>query len=202
MNKGDSTATKQSTDFAAHIDGHSAAVEAAKSSIDAAVNRAGEALLEALRAGRRVYCFGNGGSATQASHLAGELTGRFKVDRAPLPAIALSSDPATVTCIANDYGFGAVFERQIEALATVGDIAIGMTTSGMSENIVRGLRAARSRGAITIALTGAAGLIGGEADHLIAVPSDETAYVQEIHLIVLHIWCRAIDREFAPQRSG
>jgi D-sedoheptulose 7-phosphate isomerase len=113
-----------------------------------------------------------------------------------LPAIALTSDAATVTCIANDYGFGAVFERQAEALVTVGDVAIGMTTSGKSENIIRGLRAARSRGAVTIALTGSAGLVGGEADHLIAVPSEETAYVQEVHLIVIHIWCRAIDREF------
>jgi D-sedoheptulose 7-phosphate isomerase len=203
MRVSDSAGTESDTDFAAHIAahfaGHRAAVDAAEDSISAAVERAGDALVEALRAGRRVYCFGNGGSATQASHLAGELIGRFKLDRAPLPAIALSSDPATVTCIANDYGFAAVFERQIEALATVGDIAIGMTTSGKSENIIRGLRAARTHGAITIALTGAAGLVDGEPDHMIAVPSDETAYVQEIHLIVLHIWCRAIDKEFGKR---
>jgi D-sedoheptulose 7-phosphate isomerase len=196
MKKGDSTETESDNWFSAHFDGHRAAVDAAQRSIAPAVDRAGKALVEALRAGRRVYCFGNGGSATQASHLAGELAGRFKLDRPPLPAIALTSDAATVTCIANDYGFGAVFERQAEALVTVGDVAIGMTTSGKSENIIRGLRAARSRGAVTIALTGSAGLVGGEADHLIAVPSEETGYVQEIHLIVIHIWCRAIDREF------
>jgi D-sedoheptulose 7-phosphate isomerase len=199
---GGSKRTEPATDFAAHFEGHRALVDAAEESIAASVERAGEALLEALRAGRRVYCFGNGGSATQASHLAGELTGRFSIDRAPLPAIALSSDPATVTCIANDYGFGAVFERQVEALVAVGDIAIGMTTSGRSENIIRGLRAARSRGGITIALTGAAGLVDGEADHVIAVPSEETAHVQELHLMVLHIWCVAVDREFAAAAVG
>ena len=196
MRRDHSTGTEAETDYSAHFSGHRDAIDASEEAIGPAVGRAGAAMLDALRAGRRVYCFGNGGSATQASHLAGELAGRFNVDRAPLPAIALSSDNATLTCIANDYGFAAVFERQAEALVTVGDVVIGMTTSGKSENIIRGLRAARSRGAITIALTGGAGLVGGEAEHVIAVPSNETAYVQEIHLMVIHIWCRAIDREF------
>jgi D-sedoheptulose 7-phosphate isomerase len=149
--------------------------------------------VEALRAGRKVIAFGNGGSAAQASHMVGELMGRFSATRRPFPAVALSSDPGTVTCISNDFGYDALFERQAQALARPGDVAFGFTTSGRSENVRRGLAAARARGATTVAVTGAAGLVGGSADHVIAVPSDVTAHVQEVHLMLLHVWCMYID---------
>ena len=150
-------------------------------------------LVRALGEGRKVIAFGNGGSAAQASHLAGELLGRFSATRQPFPAIALASDAGTVTCIANDFGYDLLFERQVRALAQPGDVAFGFTTSGRSENVRRGLEEARKRGAVTVAVVGAAGLAGGSADHVLAVPSDETAHVQEVHLMLLHVWCIYID---------
>jgi D-sedoheptulose 7-phosphate isomerase len=153
-----------------------------------------DAMAGALVAGRKVIAFGNGGSATQASHLVGELVGRFKDNRRPLPAIALACDPAAVTCIANDFGYETLFERQVEAFTQPGDIAVGLTTSGKSENVLRGLVAGKKGGAITIALTGAAGLAdGATADHVLAVPSRITAHIQEMHLMLLHLWCITID---------
>jgi len=153
------------------------------------------ALVASLEAGHKVIAFGNGGSAAQASHLVGELLGRYKMTRQPFPAIALVSDAGTVTCITNDFGYEVLFERQVEALAREGDIAFGFTTSGRSENVRRGLLKARERGAVAIAVTGAAGLIGGEADHILAVPSDVTAHVQEVHLMLLHVWCSYVDEK-------
>jgi len=153
------------------------------------------ALVEALGAGRKVVAFGNGGSAAQASHLVGELLGRFKLTRRPFPAVALASDASTVTCITNDFSYEVLFERQVEALAQPGDIAFGFTTSGRSENVRRGLLKAGERGAVTVAVTGAAGLVGGEADHVLAVPSDVTAHVQEVHLMLLHVWCIYVDEK-------
>ena len=153
-----------------------------------------DAMADALVAGRKVIAFGNGGSATQASHLVGELIGRFKDNRRPLPAVALACDPAAVTCIANDFGYGTLFERQVEAFTQPGDVAIGLTTSGKSENVLRGLAAGKKAGAITVALTGAAGLAdGATADHVLAVPSKVTAHIQEMHLMLLHLWCVTID---------
>ena len=153
------------------------------------------ALVEALGAGHKVIAFGNGGSAAQASHLVGELLGRFKLTRRPFPAVALASDASTVTCITNDFSYEVLFERQVEALAQPGDIAFGFTTSGRSENVRRGLLKAGERGAVTVAVTGAAGLVGGEADHVLAVPSDVTAHVQEVHLMLLHVWCIYVDEK-------
>jgi len=167
-----------------------------------AAQAAGRAIIESLSRGGKVICFGNGGSATQASHLAGELVGRFHRARRPLPAVSLASDGGTMTCIGNDFGYPDLFARQMEAFAHAGDVAIGLTTSGKSENVVRALDVARRRGVVTIALTGAAGLTGGDADHLIAVPSENTAHVQEVHLMVLHAWCIAIDDVFGGERSS
>jgi D-sedoheptulose 7-phosphate isomerase len=129
--------------------------------------------------------------------MAGELIGRFKETRRPYAALALGGDVGSVTCIANDFGYGALYERQIEGLAQSGDVVIGLTTSGTSENVVRGLAMARTKGAVTIALTGAKGLTGVEADYVIAVPSTVTAHIQEVHLMVLHAWCIALDAALA-----
>jgi D-sedoheptulose 7-phosphate isomerase len=184
-----------------HFASHQRVVEQCLARLSGEAEEVARVLAGALRAGRKVIAFGNGGSATQASHLVGELLGRFDVTRRPFPAVALSSDPGTVTCIANDFGYDALFERQAQALAEAGDVAIGFTTSGRSENVRRGLEAARARGAVTVALTGGAGLVGGTADHVLAVPSDATAHVQEAHLMLLHVWCIHIDEELGRVRS-
>lgn len=179
--------------FATHFSEHQKIIDACIASLQPASDAAEEAIISCLGRGGKVLAFGNGGSATQASHLVEELIGRFKETRRPLPAISLVSDPGVVTCIANDFGYGAVFERQVEGLATMGDAVVGITTSGRSENVLRGLRAAKDKGAITIALCGKHGLKDAEADHLIAVPSEEGAYIQEVHLMLLHVWCIAVD---------
>jgi len=160
-----------------------------------------DAVALAFTSGNKVLLFGNGGSATQASHMVGELLGRYKDTRRPIAAIALGSDPGSVTCIANDFGYEALFERQVEALAAPRDVAIGLTTSGKSENVLRGLEAAKKRGATTIALCGSAGLARGGADHVVCVPSDITAHIQEVHLMLLHVWCVAIDAALAEGES-
>ena len=137
-------------------------------------------------------------STTETRRIVGELLGRFEQTRRPFPAIALASDPAVVTCIGNDFGFDALFERQIEALANSGDVVFGFTTSGRSENVKRGLAAAKKRAAVTVALTGGSGLDEGMADYELRVPSLSTACIQEVHLILLHIWCMKLDRFFSP----
>lgn len=176
-------------------------MEASADVIADSVARSGMALLKAVREGRLILSFGNGGSATQASHLAGELIGRYRETRRPYAAVALGGDVGSVTCISNDFGYGALYERQIEGLARAGDVAIGFTTSGTSENVVRGLAAARRRGAVTIALTGEKGISGGECDHVVAVPSTVTAHIQEVHLMVLHAWCAFIDSAILADES-
>jgi D-sedoheptulose 7-phosphate isomerase len=128
--------------------------------------------------------------------------GRYKDTRRPLAALALGSDPGPVTCIANDFGYESVFARQLEALAAPGDVAIGLTTSGKSENVLRGLEAAKKRGATTIALCGGAGLARSGADHILCVPSNITAHIQEVHLMLLHVWCVAIDAALAAAPEG
>jgi len=178
--------------FAKHFGEH-AKVIAACNALQKPSDAAAAAIIASLKGGGKVLAFGNGGSATQASHLVEELIGRFKETRRPLPAVSLVSDSGVVTCIANDFGYAALFERQLEALAAEGDVAVGITTSGKSENVLRGFAAAKKKGAVTIALCGAQGLHGLSADHVISVPSDNGAYIQEVHLMLLHVWCIAVD---------
>jgi D-sedoheptulose 7-phosphate isomerase len=179
--------------IAEHFSAHQEVIERSIKALEHKAEEVGRALVKALSEGHKIIAFGNGGSATQASHLVGELLGRFKATRQPFPAIALASDAGTVTCIGNDFGYDVLFERQVQALAQPGDVALGYTTSGKSENVRRGLLKAKECGAVTVAVTGAAGLVGGTADHVIAVPSDVTAHVQEVHLMLLHVWCIYID---------
>lgn len=177
-----------------YFEAHQTVVRESLSALAPAIAASADAMADALVAGRKVIAFGNGGSATQASHLVGELVGRFKNNRRPLPAVALACDPAAVTCIANDFGYETLFERQVEAFTQSGDIAVGLTTSGKSPNVLRGLAAGKKGGAVTIALTGAAGLAeGATADHVLAVPSTITAHIQEMHLMLLHLWCVTVD---------
>ena len=158
-------------------------------------------LCAAFAAGRRVYTFGNGGSAADAQHLAAELVGRYLRDRRPLPAVALSVDPSVVTCIANDYDFDRVFSRQVEALAGPGDVVIGFTTSGRSANVVGGLDAARRAGATTVLFSGGdGGPAGGLADIALLIPSTVTARIQEMHLLLLHLVSEGVDACVAGDR--
>jgi D-sedoheptulose 7-phosphate isomerase len=179
-----------------HFENHRQSVERSLPALKDQILATGAIITDALKAGRKVLVFGNGGSASQASHLAGELIGRYLSNRRPYPAIALTGDTGVLTCIANDFGYQALFERQIEALGEPGDIAIGFTTSGKSANVIAGLAAARKRRAVTIALTGVSGF-SGEADHVLAVPSATTAHIQEVHLMILHLWCELLELESA-----
>lgn len=181
--------------IAEHFEANRGVVARSAEALQGPAEAVARALVEALGSGHKVIAFGNGGSAAQSSHLVGELLGRFKLTRQPFPAVALASDAGTVTCITNDFGYEVLFERQVEALAGAGDIAFGFTTSGRSENVRRGLSKAREKGAVTVAVTGAAGLVGGEADHVLAVPSDVTAHIQEVHLMLLHVWCIYVDEQ-------
>lgn len=152
----------------------------------------------ALRAGGKIMLFGNGGSAADAQHIAAEFVVRFKTERRALAAIALTVDTSILTAHSNDYGFATVFARQIEALGRPGDIAFGYSTSGNSENVIEGIRAARAAGIASWAWTGAGGgRLAGEADHLIAVPATETARIQEAHLFIAHWLCEEMDRRFS-----
>jgi D-sedoheptulose 7-phosphate isomerase len=154
----------------------------------------GRQLCQAFQSGHRLYTFGNGGSAADAQHLVAELIGRYRRDRRPLPAVALTVDPSVVTCIGNDYTFEEVFARQVTALSGPGDVVVGFTTSGRSANVVKGMEAARATGATTILF--AAG-DGGEAvqhaDLALLVPSMTTARTQEMHLFVLHLVSEWVD---------
>ncbi len=145
-------------------------------------------LVDSLDKGNKVLLFGNGGSAADAQHIAAEFVGRFAFDRRALPALALSVNTSCLTAIGNDYGFDFVFSRQIEALGRAGDVAIGISTSGNSQNVLQGLSAARKLGLSTVALTGRnGGKLKGSVDHCICAPSDETPRIQECHLLIGHI---------------
>ncbi|WP_306191862.1 MULTISPECIES: SIS domain-containing protein [unclassified Streptomyces] len=151
-------------------------------------------LVAVYEAGGRLYTFGNGGSAADAQHLAAELVGHYLRERRPLPALALSVDPSVTTCISNDYDFDDLFSRQIEAFAGPGDMVLAFTTSGRSENVVRGLKTARDRGALTVLFGGGDGGPAAEhADLALLVPSTTTARTQEMHLLLLHLLSEQID---------
>jgi D-sedoheptulose 7-phosphate isomerase len=175
-----------------------AAALASDAELPARVAAAGTAMAEAYAHGRKAIFMGNGGSAAEATHLAGELVGRYLEDRAPLPALALADSSPTVTAIANDYSFEMTFARQVTAFAQPGDVVVGLSTSGRSSNVVNGLRAAREIGAVTIGLTGRdAGEVGGHCDHVLAVPSDETPRIQEGHAVIGHTLCEIVERSLS-----
>lgn len=164
-------------------------------SLAPAIAEAGERLARCLAAGGTVFWMGNGGSAADAQHLAAELVGRFAGERRALRSVALTTDTSVLTSVANDYGYAAVFARQLEGLCREGDLAVGISTSGRSENVLAGLRAARARGAYTVGLTGGdGGEIPDTADLSLVVPAPETARVQEAHILIGHIWCEMVDR--------
>src|SRR3954468_5264267 len=158
------------------------------------VDDVAQRLIDVYGAGGRVYTFGNGGSSCDAQHFAEELVARYRRDRRALPAASLSSDAAVLTCIANDFSYEDVFARQVEAFVRTGDMVIAFSTSGRSENVVRGLAAARAAGATTVLFGGGDGLpAASHADHALVLPSSSTARVQELHVLLLHLIVDRID---------
>lgn len=157
-------------------------------------------VVASLAAGGKVLLFGNGGSATDAGHLAAELLGRFYVDRRPLAAVNLADNTAAMTAIGNDYSYDEVFARQVRALGVAGDVAIGLSTSGTSANVVGGLASARELGLVTVALTGAGGgKLPGLVDHCIRVPSEDTPRVQELCMLLGHTLCEIVERDLVER---
>ena len=160
----------------------------------------GRRMAESLAAGGRVLSFGNGGSAADAQHLAGELVGRYLLDRPALSAIALTTDPSVITAVGNDMGYDAIFRRQVEAHGRPGDVAVGISTSGRSPNVVQALAAARERGLVTVGLTGGGGgHLTGRVDYLIDVPATSTPRIQEVHGMVVHLLCQIVEEAVAPR---
>jgi D-sedoheptulose 7-phosphate isomerase len=153
-----------------------------------------EWIIETYRQGHKVVLFGNGGSMCDAMHIAGELVGRFRMERAALPALAFS-DPGILTAVSNDYGYETVFARQVAAWVTAGDLVVGISTSGKSPSVVVGLQTARRHGARTVALTGERGSTMSEvADLVLAVPSSNTPRIQECHITIGHIVCELVEQ--------
>jgi D-sedoheptulose 7-phosphate isomerase len=158
------------------------------------LEKAAEVIVESLKSGHKVLVFGNGGSAAEAQHLAAELVNKFSKPRQPLAAVALTTDTSTLTSIANDSSFDLVFSRQVEALGREGDVALALSTSGTSPNILEALKVARKRKLVTIALTGeGGGKLGPLADFLLDVPSRSTPRIQELHLVILHLIAQELD---------
>ncbi len=174
---------------------HAALMEATLAAVQAPFSRLVEACTRALGNGGKILLFGNGGSAADAQHLAAELVVRYRVDGVALPAIALTTDSSVLTACANDYSYEDIFSRQVEALARPGDVAIGISTSGNSPNVIKALNAARARGAVAAGMAGRdGGVMAGLCDPLIVVPSPVTARIQEMHILIGHSLCDALEQ--------
>jgi D-sedoheptulose 7-phosphate isomerase len=164
-----------------------------------AILEAAGTMAAAFRKGRKILLFGNGGSAADAQHIAAEFVGRFIPERPALPALSLASDPSVVTALGNDYGFERVFARQVEALGQPGDVAVGISTSGNSPNVLEALRVAADRGLHTMGFTGeTGGQMAGLASFLFRVPSTRTPRIQETHIVLGHVLAELADRELHP----
>ncbi|MDA1325534.1 MAG: SIS domain-containing protein [Proteobacteria bacterium] len=181
--------------FDHEFDEHEAIVRATRDAISVSFAALCGAAQNALSAGNKIVFFGNGGSAADSQHLATELVVRYKVNRAPLAAIALTTDSSLLTAGANDFGYDTIFECQVRALGKPGDMAIGITTSGTSANVIRALQAAREIGMVAAALTGrGGGDLPGLADPLVMVPSTTTARIQEMHIMIGHMLCDVLEQ--------
>ncbi len=176
-----------------HIFEHSSVLNLL-SNLDESIEKTADSLIQCLKNEGTIFWCGNGGSASDSQHLAGELVGRFVGERRPLKSIALNADSAVMTCIVNDYGYEYIFSRQIQALGSVGDVLVGITTSGNSKNVLNAFKVAEEKGMTTIGLLGKG---GGKASSLvmqsIIVPSKSTARVQEMHILIGHILCDLIE---------
>ncbi len=189
----------QDSFFEAELDLHARVLAATRKTLGQPLLQLASICVEALRNGGKIVLFGNGGSAADAQHLAAELSGRYKMERPPIAAVALTTDSSALTAIGNDYGFDNVFSRQVGALVRSGDVAIGISTSGNSENVIRGLKEARKLGATAAGLGGnGGGRMNESADPYLVVPSDDTARIQEMHITLGHILCAVIEKELNP----
>jgi D-sedoheptulose 7-phosphate isomerase len=158
------------------------------------IDEIGGRLAACVAGGGRVFWMGNGGSAAQSAHLAAELVGRFRRERDAIPSFAFSADPSVVTAIGNDYGFETIFARQVRAWCRAGDALVGLSTSGRSANVLAAFAEAGPRQVYTVALTGSSGgAMAGVAEACLPVPSDDTARIQEVHLLIGHLWCARIE---------
>jgi D-sedoheptulose 7-phosphate isomerase len=181
-------------DYQKLIEEHLQTIRALRSECAGEIELFAEACRDAIAAGHTVYLMGNGGSACDCQHFAAELVGRFQKERAAMAAVALTTDTSILTALANDYGYEAVFARQVEALVHSGDVVVGLSTSGNSANVLRGLEKAKSLGAVTIGLTGRdGGRMNASCDICLRVPSDVTARIQEAHLLVEHLVCQRLE---------
>lgn len=195
--------TRDAAALAARIRGlHRDHVEAAEAFFTAGipvVAAVAEAFVTALRSGGHLFFFGNGGSAADAQHLAAEFVNRFAGDRPALPAIALTTDTSVLTSIGNDSDFSRIFARQVEALGSAGDVAVGLSTSGRSPNVLEGLRAAQERGLVTVGFGGGdGGGMAGLCRHLLLVPSPSTPRIQEVHILAGHVICQLVEDALYP----
>ena len=164
------------------------------------IERGANILASGIVSGHKILIFGNGGSAADAQHIAAEFVNRFQIERPPLAALALTTDTSIITSIGNDYHFDEIFSKQIAALGRKDDIAVGISTSGSSKNVVNAIQAAKNIGMFTIGLTGRGGEIAACADLVFAVESDTTARIQETHITLGHIWCDLVDRILFPEK--
>jgi len=169
----------------------------------AALERAVELVASALGSGHKVVLFGNGGSAADAQHLAAEFTNRYLLDRAPLPAIALTTDSSALTSIANDFGYEQVFSKQVEALARRGDVAFAISTSGNAPNVLRAVDACRARGVVTVGISGGkGGALATRVDHLLCVDGTrDTPRIQETHIVIGHTLCELAEIKLAARQK-
>jgi D-sedoheptulose 7-phosphate isomerase len=178
-------------------------IDVKKKSIKANVGnlaRGSEMMANCLASGHKIILFGNGGSAADAQHLAAEFINRFQIERSPLAALALTTDTSTITSIGNDYGFNEIFSKQIRALGQKDDIALGISTSGSSENVIEALQIAKQMDMLTMGLAGQGGKMSQHCDLIFNVESDITARVQETHIVMGHILCDLTDRILFPHQ--
>lgn len=167
------------------------------SKIKNTINKSVDIILEALKRGNKLYFCGNGGSAADAQHLAAEFTGRFYLDRQALPAEALHCNTSYMTAVANDYSYEDVYSRMIEGVSKPGDVLIGLSTSGNSKNIIKALKVAKLKKLHTISFTGLnGGLMKNHSDYLLDIPSENTPRIQECHILIGHIICQLVEKQF------
>ena len=185
-----------------HFKGHLETVTAMSEQLSSRIEDAARLLTKTLQDGGKILIAGNGGSAADAQHFAAELVGRFLLERRALPALALTTDSSILTAVGNDYGFEQIFSRQVEALAKRGDLFIGISTSGNSENVCRAVEVARNAGCGTLTLVGGqGGRLAGLSGLALIVPARHTPYIQEGHLLLIHLLCDLVERQLFAQES-
>jgi D-sedoheptulose 7-phosphate isomerase len=190
-------------EISSQLRAHQEVIQVIESTLTPRISAAAEMLTNALSTGKKLLLMGNGGSAADAQHFAAAIVGRFRLERRGLPAIALSTDTSILTAIGNDYGFEAIFRRQVEALAVAGDVVIGISTSGSSKNVFTAMSLAHEMGCLTIALLGRdGGTIKDIVDLDLTIPSQDTPRVQEGHVTIIHILCDLIEKGLFPVQAA